>query len=61
MHSVTSDNERDYEMITNIQQKLIFDKITPSKSTGEVLNTLMQELNQIKAELTGSNLIVIKI
>jgi hypothetical protein len=48
-------------MITNIQQKLIFDKITPSKSTGEVLNTLMQELNQIKAELTGSNLIVIKI
>ena len=53
MHSVTSDNERDYEMITNIQQKLIFDKITPSRSTGEILHTLMQELNQLKAELTG--------
>ena len=53
IHSVTSDNERDYEMITNIQQKLIFDKITPSKSTGEILHLLMQELNQLKAELTG--------
>jgi hypothetical protein len=53
MHSVSSENERDYEMITSIQQKLIFDKITPSKSTGEILNVLMQELNQLKAELTG--------
>ena len=53
MHSVTSDNERDYEMITNIQQKLIFDKIPLSKSTGEILHSLMQELNQLKAELTG--------
>jgi len=53
MHSVSSENERDYEMITSIQQKLIFDKITPSKSTGEILNILMQELNQLKAELTG--------
>jgi len=53
MHSVSSENERDYEMIQNIQQKLIFDKITPSKSTGEILNGLMQELNQLKAELTG--------
>src|SRR5579871_6566273 len=53
MHSITSDNDRDYEMITSIQQKLIFDKITPSKSTGEILNGLMHELNQLKAELTG--------
>ncbi len=53
MHSVSSENERDYEMITSIQQKVIFDKITPSKSTGEILNGLMQELNQLKAELTG--------
>jgi hypothetical protein len=53
MHSVTSDNERDYEMITNIQQKIIFEKISPSKSKGEILNELMQELNQLKAELTG--------
>lgn len=53
MYSVTSDNDRDYEMITNIQQKLIFDKITPAKSTGEILNGLMQELNHLKAELTG--------
>jgi hypothetical protein len=53
MHSVSSENERDYEMITSIQQKLIFDKITPSKSIGEILNSLMQELNQLKAELTG--------
>jgi hypothetical protein len=55
MHSVSSENDRDYEMIINIQQKLIFDKITPSKSTGEILNGLMQELNQLKAELTGKN------
>ena len=54
MHSVTSDNERDYELIVSIQQKLIFDKITPSKSTGGILNSLMQELNQLKAELTGN-------
>ncbi|CAF3503188.1 unnamed protein product [Rotaria sp. Silwood1] len=40
-------------MITNIQQKLIFDKITPAKSTGEILNSLMQELNHLKAELTA--------
>jgi hypothetical protein len=53
MHSVSSENERDYEMITSIQQKVIFDKITPSKSTGEILNGLMQELIQLKAELTG--------
>jgi hypothetical protein len=53
MHSITSENDRDYEMITSIQQKLIFDKITPSKCTGEILNGLMQELNQLKAELTG--------
>ncbi|CAF3522158.1 unnamed protein product [Rotaria socialis] len=56
IYSVTSDNDRDYEMITNIQQKLIFDKITPSKSTGEILNTLMQELNHLKAELTAVSL-----
>ena len=53
MHSVSSENERDFEMITNIQQKLIFDKLPSPKSTGEILNGLMQELNQIKAELTG--------
>jgi hypothetical protein len=53
MHSVTSENERDYEMITTIQQKLIFDKIPLSKSIGEILHGLMQELNQLKAELTG--------
>jgi len=60
MHSVSSENERDYEMITNIQQKLIFDKITPSKSTGEILNGLMQELNQLKAELTGKKSFISK-
>ena len=54
VHSITSENDRDYELITNIQQKLIFDKITPSKSTGEILHVLMQELNQLKAELTGN-------
>jgi hypothetical protein len=53
MHSVTSENERDYEMITSIQQKIIFEKVLRSKSKGEILNELMQELNQIKAELTG--------
>ena len=52
MHSVTSENERDYEMITSIQQKIIFEKVLPSKSKGEILNELMQELNQLKAELT---------
>jgi len=51
MHSVTSENN--YEMITTIQQKLIFEKILPSKSLGDILNELMQELNQLKAELTG--------
>ncbi|CAF3737280.1 unnamed protein product, partial [Adineta steineri] len=56
MHSVTSENERDYEMITNIQQKLIFDKIPLSKSTGEILHGLMQELNQLKAELTAASM-----
>jgi hypothetical protein len=53
MQTVTSDNERDYETIISIQQKLIFDKITPSKSVGDILHGLMQELNQLKAELTG--------
>lgn len=53
MHSVTTENERDYELIATIQRKLIFDKITLSKSTGEILHGLMQELNQLKAELTG--------
>lgn len=53
MQTVSSENERDYELITSIQQKLIFDKITPSKSTGEIMNNLMQESNQLKAELTG--------
>ncbi|CAF0992403.1 unnamed protein product [Rotaria sordida] len=53
IYSISSDNDRDYEMITNIQQKLIFDKITPAKSTGEILNGLMQELNHLKAELTA--------
>jgi hypothetical protein len=51
MHSVTSEN--DYEIITNIQQKLIFEKISPSKSTGDVLHELLHELNQLKADLTG--------
>jgi hypothetical protein len=55
MHSVASENERDYEMIANIQQKLIFDKIPLSKSIGEILHGLMQDLNQLKAELTGKN------
>ena len=40
-------------MITNIQQKVIFDKITSPKSTGEILNELMQELNYLKVDLTG--------
>lgn len=53
MHSVASENERDYELIASIQQKLIFDKIVPSKSIGEIMHGLMQELNQLKAELTG--------
>ncbi|UJR28934.1 hypothetical protein I4U23_010152 [Adineta vaga] len=56
MHSITSENERDYEMITNIQQKLIFDKIPLSKSTGDILHSLMQELNQLKAELTATSM-----
>jgi len=51
MYSVTSEN--DYELITNIQQKLSFEKILPSKSRGEILHELMQELNQLKAELIG--------
>ena len=59
MHSVTSDNEREYEMIISIQQKLIFDKITPSKSIGEIMHGLMQELNQLKAELTGTDRIIL--
>ncbi len=58
MHSVSSENERDYEMITSIQQKLIFDKITPSKSIGIILNGLLQELNQLKAELTGKKIFI---
>lgn len=58
MYSVTSDNDRDYETITNIQQKIIFDKITPSKSTGDILNGLMQELNHLKAELTGKGYLI---
>jgi hypothetical protein len=58
MHSVSSENERDYEMITSIQQKLIFDKITPSKSIGTILNGLLQELNQLKAELTGKKIFI---
>ncbi|CAF5040523.1 unnamed protein product, partial [Rotaria sp. Silwood1] len=33
---VSSENERDYEMITNIKQKLIFDKITPFKFAEEI-------------------------
>jgi hypothetical protein len=40
-------------MITTIQQKLIFEKILPSKSIGEILHELRQELNQLKAELIG--------
>jgi hypothetical protein len=40
-------------MITNIQKKLTFEKILPSKSLGEILHELMEELNQLKAELTG--------
>jgi hypothetical protein len=55
MHSVSSENDRDYDLITSVQQKLIFEKITPSKSIGEILHELMQELNQLKAELTGKN------
>ncbi len=51
MHSVTSEN--DYEMITSIQQKLIFEKISPAKSIGDVLHELLHELNQLKAELIG--------
>ncbi|CAF3810181.1 unnamed protein product, partial [Didymodactylos carnosus] len=53
MSTVTCENDRDYELISQIQQKLIFDKLTPSKCSGEVLNSLMSELNQLKAELTG--------
>jgi len=53
MYSVTSENERDYDMIISIQQKIIFEKVLPSKSKGEILNELMQELNQLKSELTG--------
>lgn len=51
MHSVTSEN--DYEMIRNIQKKLSFEKILPAKSLGDILHELMQELNHLKAELTG--------
>jgi len=53
MHSVTSENDHDFQMITNIQQKLVFKRIPPSKSTGDILNGLMQELNQLKMESTG--------
>ena len=51
MHAVTS--EDDYEMITEIQQKLSFQKILPAKSIGEILHELLQELHQLKSELTG--------
>ncbi|CAF3529479.1 unnamed protein product, partial [Rotaria sp. Silwood2] len=49
IHSITSENDCDYEMIRNIQQKLFFDKIETSKSMSEILNELTQELNQLKA------------
>ncbi|CAF0812442.1 unnamed protein product, partial [Didymodactylos carnosus] len=51
--TITCENDRDYELISQIQQKLIFDKLTQPKCTGEILNGLMSELNQLKAELTG--------
>ena len=50
MNTTILENERDYELITNIHQKLIFDKITPSKSAGVLLNELRQELNQLKCK-----------
>ncbi|CAF0814942.1 unnamed protein product [Rotaria sordida] len=55
IHSITSENDCDYEIIRNIQQKLMFDKIVPLKSMNEILNELIQELNQLKAELTDES------
>ena len=51
MHSVTS--ESDYEMIRYVQQKLIFERITPAKPMSEILQRLLQELNQLKSEFIG--------
>ncbi|CAF1351665.1 unnamed protein product [Didymodactylos carnosus] len=55
MSTVTCENDSDYELISQIQQKLVFDKLTPSECTGEVLNGLMLEWNQLKAEITDES------
>lgn len=53
MHSVTSENSRDFQLIRNVQQKIIFEKIPLSKSTGEILYELRQELKQLKVDVIG--------
>lgn len=53
MRSVTTENDHDFQLIINVRQKIVFEKMPPSKSTGEILNRLMQELNLLKMELTG--------
>jgi hypothetical protein len=53
MHSVMSENDRDYELITNIHQKLVFEKITPFKSNNEILHDLRHELRQLQNKSIG--------
>ncbi|CAF0857757.1 unnamed protein product [Adineta steineri] len=58
LHSVTSENSYDFEMITHIQQKIIFEKIPLAKSTGEILTELKKELYQLKVDLTDESKIL---
>ena len=53
MHSVISENDRDYELITTIHQKLVFEKIPPFKSNNEILHDLRHELKQLQNKSTG--------
>ncbi|CAF1372114.1 unnamed protein product [Adineta ricciae] len=53
--SVTSDNSRDFAIITTVQQKILFEKIPVSKSNGEILHGLRLELNQLKADVADES------
>ncbi|UJR20708.1 hypothetical protein I4U23_023829 [Adineta vaga] len=58
MQTVTSDNSRDFAIITNVQQKIFFEKIPISKSIGEILHDLRFELNQLKADVSDESKVI---
>ena len=56
VNSLIAENERDFDLINKIHQKILFEKLNTSKSIGVLLIELRQELNFLKNRTTGEKI-----